>query len=87
MRQSSNPSFQFQLITRLENEIHKTEVQWNEAEHIRKKYRSIKNSLMNDSEKFESTLLEMEAAIRDQQQEINKLQAVYAEAFVSFKAL
>ena len=75
-----HPSFEFQLITRLENEIHKTEVQWNEAEHIRKKYRSIKNSLMMDSEKFESTLLKMEAAIREQQQEINKLQAVYQEA-------
>lgn len=56
------------------------DVQWNEAEHIRKKYRSIRNSLMMDSEKFESTLLKMEAAIRDQQQEINKLQAVYHEA-------
>lgn len=78
MRQS--PSFQFQLITRLENEIHKTEVQWNEAEHIRKKYRSIKNSLMMDSERFESTLLKMEAAIREQQQEINKLEAVFQEA-------
>lgn len=33
-----------------------------------------------DSEKFESTLLKMESAIRDQQQEINKLQAVYQEA-------
>lgn len=33
-----------------------------------------------DSEKFESTLLKMEAAIREQQQEINKLQAVYQEA-------
>ena len=47
--------FIFQLITRLENETHKMEVQWNEAEHIRKKYRAIKNSLMMDSEKFEST--------------------------------
>lgn len=33
-----------------------------------------------DSEKFESTLLKMESAIRDQQHEINKLQAVYQEA-------
>lgn len=55
-------------------------MQWNEAEHIRKKYRSIKSSLMMDSERFESTLLKMEAAIREQQQEINKLQAVYQEA-------
>lgn len=76
----THPSFRFQLITRLENEIHKTEVQWNETEHIHKKYKSIKIQLMLDSEKFESTLLKMEAAIREQQQEINKLQAVYQEA-------
>jgi coiled-coil domain-containing protein 151 len=69
-----------QLVTRLENEIHKMEVQWNEAEHIRKKYRSIKSSLMMDSEKFESTILKMEEAIREQQQEINQLQSVYQEA-------
>lgn len=56
------------------------EVQWNEAEHIRKKYRSIKNSLMNDSEKFESTLLKLENDIKEQQHEINRLQAVYQEA-------
>jgi coiled-coil domain-containing protein 151 len=53
------------------------EVQWNEAEHIRKKYRAIKNSLMKDSEKFESTLLRMEASIKEQQQEIKKVEFVY----------
>ncbi|KAG5681483.1 hypothetical protein PVAND_010915 [Polypedilum vanderplanki] len=68
------------LITRLENEIHKMEVQWNEAEHIRKKYRLIKNSLMTDAERFESTLQKMEAAISEQQQEIDKLQSIYQEA-------
>ncbi|CAO1412563.1 unnamed protein product [Diamesa serratosioi] len=68
------------LITRLENEIHKTEVQWTEAEHIRKKYRSIKSSLMMDSEKFESTLLQLEHAIREQQHEINQLNSVHQEA-------
>lgn len=75
-------SFQIaiQLITRLENEIHKTEVQWTEAEHIRKKYRAIKSSLMMDSEKFESTLLQLEHAIREQQQEINQLNSVHQEA-------
>lgn len=62
------------LICHLENEIHRTSVQWMEAEHIRKKYRAIKASLMNDSEKFESSLLELEQALQDQQIEINKLQ-------------
>lgn len=57
----------------MENEIHRTSVQWMEAEHIRKKYRAIKSSLMNDSEKFESSLLELEQAISDQEIEINKL--------------
>lgn len=67
-------------ITHLENEIHRTSVQWMEAEHIRKKYRGIKSSLMNDSEKFESSLLELEQAIMEQQAEINKLEAIHKEA-------
>lgn len=68
------------LITHLENEIHRTSVQWSEAEHIRKKYRGIKASLMNDSEKFESSLLDLEHAIMEQQAEINKLEAIHQEA-------
>lgn len=67
-------------ITHLENEIHRTSVQWMEAEHIRKKYRGIKSALMNDSEKFESSLLELEQAIMEQQAEINKLEAIHKEA-------
>lgn len=67
-------------ITHLENEIHRKSVQWSEAEHIRKKYRGIKASLMNDSEKFESSLLELEQAIMEQQAEINKLEAIHKEA-------
>lgn len=67
-------------ITHLENEIHRTSVQWMEAEHIRKKYRGIKAALMNDSEKFESSLLELEQAIMEQQAEINKLEAIHKEA-------
>ncbi|XP_035789301.1 coiled-coil domain-containing protein 151-like [Anopheles albimanus] len=68
------------LITRLENEIHRTTVQWMEAEHIRKKYRGIKSSLMHDAEKFESSLLDLEHAITEQQAEINKLEEVHKEA-------
>lgn len=51
------------LVCHLENEIHRTTVQWNEAEHIRKKYRSIRASLMTDSENFESSLLELEQSL------------------------
>jgi hypothetical protein len=69
-----------QLVTRLENEIHKTEVIWSEAENIRKKYRAIKSSLMQDSERFESTLKTLEDAIKEQQAEINKLQGIHKEA-------
>lgn len=68
------------LICHLENEIHRTSVQWMEAEHIRKKYRSIKASLMTDAENFESNLLELEQAITEQQTEIDKLHAVNQEA-------
>ncbi|XP_058443406.1 outer dynein arm-docking complex subunit 3 [Malaya genurostris] len=68
------------LITHLENEIHRTSVQWMEAEHIRKKYRGIKSSLMRDAEKFESSLLDLEVAITEQQAEITKLEAVHKEA-------
>jgi coiled-coil domain-containing protein 151 len=66
------------LINHLENEIHRTSVQWMEGEHIRKKYRGIKLSLMNDSEKFESSLLELERAIIDQEAEIQKLEVQFA---------
>lgn len=62
------------LIWHLENEIHRTNVQWTEAEHIRKKYKSIKASLMIDAEKFEKSLLELEEAFRKQQSEINRMQ-------------
>ncbi|XP_055525489.1 outer dynein arm-docking complex subunit 3 isoform X2 [Wyeomyia smithii] len=68
------------LITHLENEIHRTSVQWMEAEHIRKKYRGIRSSLMRDAEKFESSLLDLEVAITEQQAEITKLESVHKEA-------
>lgn len=62
------------LICHLENEIHRTNVQWMEAEHIRKKYRSIRATLMADSEKFEKSLLELEKSITEQQTDINRMQ-------------
>lgn len=68
------------LVCHLENEIHRATVQWNEAEHIRKKYRSIKASLMSDSENFESSLGELEAALIAQDVELERLKKIYEEA-------
>lgn len=68
------------LVYRLENEIHRTNVQWTEAEHVRKKYKSIKASLMADAERFEKKLLELEQALREQQADINRMQEVHREA-------
>ncbi|KAG4068721.1 hypothetical protein HA402_002412 [Bradysia odoriphaga] len=68
------------LICHLENSIHKKTTQWMEAEHIFKKYKSIKVSLMADSEKFEKSLLELEEAITDQQVDIARMQQIHNEA-------
>ena len=68
------------LICHLENEIHRTTVQWHEAEHICKKYRTIKGSLMTDSENFESNLEELEESLMAQQVELDRLKKIYEEA-------
>lgn len=68
------------LICHLENEIHRTSVQWMEAEHIRKKYRSIRASLMADSENFESSLAELEQSLQVQETELEHLRSIYEEA-------
>lgn len=68
------------FVYHLENEIHRTNVQWTEAEHVRKKYKSIKASLMADAVKFEKSLLELEDALREQQADINRMEEVHREA-------
>ncbi|XP_034111206.1 myosin-9 [Drosophila albomicans] len=68
------------LVCQLENEIHRTNVQWMEAEHIRKKYRSIEASLMTDAERFERSLRELEQSLNEQKAEIERLQQVHNEA-------
>ncbi|ALC44387.1 CG14127 [Drosophila busckii] len=68
------------LVCHLENEIHRTNVQWMEAEHVRKKYRSIEASLMNDAERFERSLRELEKSLSEQKSEIERLQEVNNEA-------
>lgn len=61
------------LICHLENEIMRVNVQWSQAEHIRKKYKAIKASLMSDAEKFEKNLLELETALKQQNTDIENM--------------
>lgn len=61
------------LICHLENEIIRINMQWSQAEHIRKKYKAIQASLMTDAEKFEKNLLELEEALRQQNGDIEKM--------------
>lgn len=64
------------LICHLENEIIRINMQWSQAEHIRKKYKSIQASLMTDAEKFEKNLLELENALRKQNVDIEKMKVI-----------
>lgn len=61
------------LVCHLENEIIRINVQWSQAEHICKKYKAIKGSLMNDAEKFEKNLLEIENALSQQNTDIENM--------------
>lgn len=61
------------LICHLENEIIRINMQWSQAEHIRKKYKAIQASLMTDAEKFEKNLLELEEALRQQNGDVEKM--------------
>ncbi|XP_055306396.1 outer dynein arm-docking complex subunit 3 [Sitodiplosis mosellana] len=68
------------LICHLENEIIRINMQWAQAEHIRKKYKSIQATLMTDAEKFEKNLLELEESLRQQNVDIEKMKDVNREA-------
>lgn len=61
------------LICHLENEFIRINMQWSQAEHIRKKYKTIQASLLADAEKFEKNLLELEEALRQQNVDIDKM--------------
>lgn len=63
-------------ICHLENEIIRVNVQWSQGEHIRKKYKAIKGSLMNDAEKFEKNLLELENSLQQQNVDIDNMKVV-----------
>lgn len=62
----------------LENNIHKVEMNMMEAEHMHKKYRSIRGGLLEDSVLFESTLKKLERNIMKQDSEIKHLQVILA---------
>ncbi|KAJ4429226.1 hypothetical protein ANN_26229 [Periplaneta americana] len=64
----------------LENQIHRIEMNLMEAEYVRKKYRIIRASLLEDSVEFESSLVKIEEAIKKQEVEINRLRNIYGEA-------
>ncbi|GLG99741.1 Uncharacterized protein GBIM_06138 [Gryllus bimaculatus] len=69
-----------QRICTLENQIHRVEMNMMEAEHIKKKYCSIRSSLLEDSVHFESSLLKLEGDIQKQEKEIQHLQGIHKEA-------
>lgn len=63
-----------QRVCELENQIHHTELNAMEAETVRRKYRSIRSGLLNDSVRFEVALSQVEGDIRKQEAEIKRLQ-------------
>ncbi|XP_052737295.1 myosin-11 [Bicyclus anynana] len=67
-------------VSHLENEIHKVLIQWTEAELVKKKYFSIRQALVEDSVKFESSLCRIEELLEKQKEEIQKLEVVREEA-------
>ncbi|KAG6449801.1 hypothetical protein O3G_MSEX006269 [Manduca sexta] len=67
-------------VSHLENEIHKVLIQWTEAELVKKKYFSIRQALIDDSVKFESSLSRIEELLKKQKEEIMKLEHVREEA-------
>ncbi|KAK7580718.1 hypothetical protein V9T40_001347 [Parthenolecanium corni] len=69
-----------QTIPSLENQIHKVEINIMEVEHLRKKYRTIKSQLVDESVGFESTLRKLEEKIYQQETEISHLQDAFEEA-------
>ncbi|XP_068082941.1 golgin subfamily A member 6-like protein 26 [Anabrus simplex] len=69
-----------QRICSLENQIHRVEMNMMEAEHVKKKYRSIRSDLLDDSVEFESSLEKIEQMIQNQEKEIIHLEEINKEA-------
>ncbi|KAJ8734521.1 hypothetical protein PYW08_013771 [Mythimna loreyi] len=77
---SKNSSKARKHVSHLENEIHKVLIQWTEAELVKKKYISIRQALLDDSVKFESSLTRIEDLLKKQKEEITKLERIREEA-------
>ncbi|KAJ8734301.1 hypothetical protein PYW07_014852 [Mythimna separata] len=77
---SKNSSKARKHVSHLENEIHKVLIQWTEAELVKKKYISIRQALLDDSVKFESSLTRIEDLLKKQKEEIMKLERIREEA-------
>uniref|UniRef100_A0A8D9BPD0 Coiled-coil domain-containing protein 151 n=4 Tax=Cacopsylla melanoneura TaxID=428564 RepID=A0A8D9BPD0_9HEMI len=69
-----------QVISSLENRTHQISMSMMEAEHLRKKYRTIRAGLMQDSVQFESSLDKLEQEIFKQEAEIKHLTHINEEA-------
>ncbi|KAF9413826.1 hypothetical protein HW555_008094, partial [Spodoptera exigua] len=75
---SKNNSKARKHVSHLENEIHKVLIQWTEAELVKKKYISIRQALLDDSVKFESSLTHIEDLLKKQKEEIMKLEKMHS---------
>ncbi|XP_046398924.1 outer dynein arm-docking complex subunit 3 [Ischnura elegans] len=67
-------------IRSLENQLHRIEMSVAEACHVRRKYRSIRSGLLEDSASYESTLRRLEESLQKQEEEIKRQQEVNKEA-------
>lgn len=63
-----------QEITAIENQIHLTELNAMEANHLRQNYRAIKNQLTDESVAFESILNKLEEKINERESEVSHLE-------------
>lgn len=63
-------------IRDLQNNIHAVEVQLREAGHVRVRYKSIRQSLLDDAGRFEGNIKTVEEELKNQQTDIDKLQEV-----------
>lgn len=71
-----------QTLSTLENRSHQIEMSRMEASHVTRKYRSIRNRLLEDSVVFDSTLNKLEKTIKMQQCEIQRLEVQYIEIYI-----
>ena len=63
-----------QKIIRLENQLQRVHVMQMEAETVRKKYKSVRNTLKSDASFYASCLDDLEENIKEQENEMKRLQ-------------